>query len=408
VRILHVIHSLDPESGGPSHALRGMVRVQAARGDRVHVLATSIQSTRDWLPARVFKRRMERDFADLGASVELVRALGRCRPWSRFAYSPGAARQLRTRLTGQGTGSEHADVVHVHGLFSHLTSLAAAVARRAEVAHVIRPAGGLDPACLSLGGRRLKQLYLRLSLERDLRAAPRLHATSDLEARVLASWTDPTRVSVVPHGVDVPEVDAARARASLLRRAPALGDRRTALFLGRLHPKKRPAWAVEALALLKSDVPDLALVFAGQDAGALRDVWTAARRHHLLDRVVHLGFLQGETKEEILTAADAFVLPSTDENFGVAAVEALAHGTPAVVTRGVASHRYVVESGGGRCVDDDVEALATGLRETLAGSAELGRRGREYVTAHLTWETVAEQLDAMYNAAITTAAGAAL
>jgi len=117
--------------------------------------------------------------------------------------------------------------------------------------------------------------------------------------------------------------------------------------------------------------------------------------------VVFAGFLEGEAKQEALAGADLFVLPSIDENFGIAVVEAMAHGLPVVVTPGVAAHVYVDQSGGGLTVEGTVESLAEGMRKILNGDGPaMGRRARAFIEQYLSWPAVMRQYDQMYRDAI--------
>lgn len=92
------------------------------------------------------------------------------------------------------------------------------------------------------------------------------------------------------------------------------------------------------------------------------------------DRLVRTGYLHGPAKWEALAGADMVVIPSYSESFGLVAIEALAVGTPVIVTDGVAIHTVVSESGAGRVVPvGDENALAAALVE-LARDPDLRRR----------------------------------
>jgi glycosyltransferase involved in cell wall biosynthesis len=394
MRILHVIQSVDPRSGGPSHALRAVVRGQVAAGHDVSLLATVVQANGPWQAIEAYRRASREDGAFRGCDLNLLDAWGRRKPWSSYAFSPGARKWLRQRLTDTLRSPQ---VVHIHGVFSHVASLAAVESRRRGVPYIVRPCGILDAHCLTLGSARLKRLFLHLLLRRHLQAAAVLHATSAPEADELARWVPRERIRTLPLGVEV----KCRAEPCVVQRFLArfrqLQRKRIVLFLGRIATKKRPELLVEAIACLRGEMPDLVLLIVGEDDGGMPAVEAAVRRHGLSDAVVHAGFLQGEEKDAALAAASLFALPSLDENFGVAVVEAMACELPVLVTPGVAAGQYVEVSGGGLVVQGTAEALALGIRRILTSDPrQMGRDGREFVEQHLSWPAALAQLDELY------------
>jgi glycosyltransferase involved in cell wall biosynthesis len=394
MRILHVIHSVDPRSGGPSHALRAIIRGQVASGHDVSLLATVVQANEPWQSPEGYRQAIREETAFHGCDVNLVDAWGRRKPWSHYGFSPAARTWLRQRLAGPPLSPE---VVHIHGVFSHVTSLAAAESLRHGVPYILRPCGILDKHCLESGRVWLKRFFLHFLLRRHLQAARVLHATSGTEADALARWVPQERIRTVPLGVEVKCRLEPRVAERFLTRFRQLRGKRIVLFLGRIAAKKRPELLVEAVARLRCEMPDLVLLLVGQDDGGMAAVEAAIRRHDLREAVVHGGFLQGEEKDGAFAASSLFALPSLDENFGVAVVEAMACELPVLVTPGVAAGEYVVASGGGMVVKDNVDAIVEGMRTILAGDrSRMGRAGREFVEEHLSWPTVLAQLDGIY------------
>lgn len=395
MRVLHVIHSVDPRSGGPSHAIRELVHAQVALGHEVSLLATTVQSAEPWAPTSEYVLAVAGDRLFEGVHLELAPAYGRRRPWSRFAFSPHARRWLRRRFADESVRPE---VVHIHGVFSHVTSAAAAAARSYGVPYILRPTGALDAPCFQSGRVRLKKLFTRTVLDRDLRHAAFVHVTSESEARALRAWMPEERIRVVSLGVTIPTFNRESAQVPLLRRFPVLRGRPVVLFLSRVHPIKRAELLVAAVAELRRQVPDVILLIAGQDAGALESVQNCIREHGLGEQAVLAGFLQGNEKLAAFALADVFALPSLHENFGVAVVEAMAHGVPVLVTRGVDSHVYVDQSGCGLTVGDSVSEIAAGLLDLLGRNREnTGSCGRDFVAAHLGWPAIVDRIDGMYH-----------
>jgi len=366
-----------------------MVRGQILAGLDVSLLATE---PRQLLEAS--RQAIRKEEAFRGCDAHLFGAWGRRKPWSTYAYSPTARTWLRQRLADPVRSP---DVVHIHGVFSHVTALAAAESRRRGVPYIIRPCGILDAHGLRTRGTWLKHIFLRLVLRRHLQAAAALHATSRFEAEELARWAPRHRIRTVPLGVEVKCRPEPRAVEQLLNRFPQLRGKRIVLFLGRIAAKKQPELLVEAVASLRQEKLDLVLLFVGQDDGGMAAVLTAVRRYSMEDAVVYAGFLRGEDKDAVFAAASLFALPSLDENFGVAVVEAMARGLPVVVTPEVAAGEYVKASGGGLVVQGTAKAVAEGIRNILNSDLQrMGHSGREFVERHLSWDTCLGRLDNLY------------
>jgi len=399
MKILHVIRSLDPRSGGPIDVVRNFVRGQVHAGYRVSLLATTAQATEPWEPAQQHRQRMLADADFNGVDLRIEGAFGRRPPWSTYSFSPAARKWLRRRMSNPDTAP---DVVHIHGVFSHVTSCAAALARRRSIPYLIEPFGCLAPTCVQMKSPRLKKLFTRFYLRKDLRRAACVHLASQYEAEQILRWIPDGHLQVIPHGVDIPEFDTAEASRHLLTRFPQLSGKRVLLFMGRVHAVKRPELIVDAMARLKSEYPNLALFVVGSDEGHLKVVRASARRHGLEDAIVEGGFLQGKLKQGAFAIAELFVQPSIHENFGVAVAEAMAHGVPVLVTPGVATHLYVDQSGAGITVKGTAEAIAEGMRKMLvADRKDMSSRGRRFVEQHLSWPNIIRQIDELYQNAVT-------
>ncbi len=373
--------------------MRGLVQEQVRRGHQVAILTTNAQSAEPWAPDWEFRQRMQSDPAFSGAELFIARGYGRSRPFARYTWTPEAYRWLRRRLVDP---LHRPDVLHIHGVFSHLTTFAPRLARRLRVPYIMRPAGTFAPRCLAMGRASIKRWFTKLFVAKDLRLAAAVQATTPAEAVDLREQFKLENVVVIPHGVTLidDQIGTAAARESL--RIPE--QAKVLLFLSRIAPKKRPEWVIQAMLRLLPEFPDLMAVFAGPDAGAETTLSAAIATSHLNGRVKRMGFVTGEDKSMLFAAADVLALPSQSENFGVVVVEAMAHGLPVVVTPGVASHIYVDASGCGLTVEDSLDGLVDGLRKVLlADRAELARYGMAYVQQHLTWHSVVEKLDTVYD-----------
>ena len=119
----------------------------------------------------------------------------------------------------------------------------------------------------------------------------------------------------------------------------------------------------------------------------------------LEDRVHFIGHIGGSLKFSLYEAADVFVLPTSQENFGFVQFAALACGTPVMTTTLVDTWREIVDSGGGVAVEQNAAAVVEGLEPLLGNPAkreEMGRLGRAWVLENLATDRIAERLEAMY------------
>jgi len=133
-------------------------------------------------------------------------------------------------------------------------------------------------------------------------------------------------------GVFREEVEPLPETGRFFQRVPQLRDRPYVVFLSRLHPKKGLDFLAEGFAVAARSVPDLQLVVIGHDEGAREDFERRIAGHGLTDRVHLVGPMHGEAKWEAYRDAMCFCLPSRDEAFTVAIMEALAAGLPVVVS----------------------------------------------------------------------------
>jgi glycosyltransferase involved in cell wall biosynthesis len=292
------------------------------------------------------------------------------------------------------------DLVHVHALFSFAAVPAAYWAARAGVPYVVRPLGTLNRWGMERRRPWLKRLSFSIIERRILRGAARIHYTSEQERIEAAEVGLNRHQAVVPLGIDLAPFAELPARGWLRQRASGWAGRPVALFLSRLDPKKGLDLLLAAFARARAQRPDLALVIAGSgDAGFERGVRRDATRLGLGDSVYWAGFLSGTEKLAALADADLFVLPSYSENFGVAAVEAMAAGLPVVISDRVGIHREVAAARAGVVVPCEREALADALLRVAFDTslrADLGARAQDLVRRRFSVQAMTASVATMY------------
>lgn len=398
LKILHVIHSIDPGSGGPSHAIRELTQAQQLLGHQVEILTTNAQAGMEWQDDDCYREQILTEPIFQQVPLQFLTSWGRQRPWSRYSFSPQAGQVLRNRFQS----SDSPDVVHIHGVFSHISRTAAQLAAKARIPFIIRPAGALDTGCLQRGHAVLKKAWISVYLRRMLRDCAFVHVTSEQERMPIQDQYPDVRIEVVPHGTEVVEATGGQFREVL----PIPEGSPFVLCLSRLHPIKRLDLAVDAFAAVQDEFADLHLVIAGNDAGALTDLRQLVAARRLEERCVFSGFVAGTNKAAAYTEARLLLHPSDHENFGLSVVEAMAYGCPVVTTPGVASGTLVECAQAGLVVPSDAKEIAVAMRELLSQSRDLaGARGAEYVRQNLTWPGIAERLSVLYESAMVSNSG---
>jgi glycosyltransferase involved in cell wall biosynthesis len=293
------------------------------------------------------------------------------------------------------------EVVEIHGLFSYATVAASRCASRAGVPYVVRPLGTLNRFGMERRRPLLKRWSYRLIERRLLARAARIHYTSEAERREAALVSAPGRAAVIPHGIELEPFRRRPPGGWLRRRAPHLADRTLILFLSRVDPKKGLDLLLPAFARVRSARPDAALVVAGDGHPSfMNEVRDRAVRLGVSNDVYWAGYLNAHEKVAALADADLFVLPSYSENFGLAAVEAMASRLPVVVSDQVAIHREIAEGGAGLVTPCEVPALATAMGTLVADPAlrrRLGEGGGLLAESRFSADAMAAAVAAMYD-----------
>jgi len=224
-----------------------------------------------------------------------------------------------------GAGS----VVHFHGLWQPGHALLSRRCAEEGIPTVVSPHGMLE--AWAWRHKRWKKFpYFHLVEKHHLRRARALLATAPAEAARIRDLLPHTRVEVLPLGLTGDaRPDYERARAERRWRP----EERVLLFLSRIHVKKGLELLLGALAQGPARPNTRLVVVGGGEAGYLGQLRALAREHHArLPIIDWVGEVWGSERWSYFQGADLFCLPSYSENFGLAVLEALQVGTPALTT----------------------------------------------------------------------------
>lgn len=349
MKILYVIPSLDPRGGGP---------VQG-------VIQTAITHKRNGI--YVESVTFDEPGSDYLSNVPMkVNALGRgC---LKYQYKPALDAWLRSN-------ADRFDAVIVNGLWQYHALAAWKVLHNSSVPYFVYTHGMLDPWFKrEYPVKHLKKmLYWNFAEYRLLRDARAVLFTSE-EEKILAPRSFhrfKANSRVVKYGAATPPQDAERLREAFLSAFPALEGRRCLLFLSRIHEKKGCDLLIQAFARVCHEDDALRLVMAGPDqTGWVLRLKKLAEALGVADRIVWPGMLQGDMKWGAFYASELFVLPSHQENFGIAVAESLGCGVPVVISNKVNIWREIQQDGAGLVGNDDLPGTEESLLRWLRMSGE--------------------------------------
>ncbi|RMG89670.1 MAG: glycosyltransferase [Chloroflexi bacterium] len=360
---LHIVPAIDNEASGPSYSVRRLCEalIDAGVSTKLAVL--------DWGSAKEVPSYVERFPLGLGP-----RRLGR---------SPAMARWL-VRQVECGV----VDVLHNHGMWMIPNIYAGEARLKGEARLVVSPRGTVSQWAWNHHRGRKWLIWHFLGQGRVMRLADAFHVTGESECKDLRRLGFRQPVAIIPNGVDVPP----------FVKKPS-GKEKILLYLGRVHKKKGIDFLLRAWSVMEPRYPQWRLVVAGPDDGGYLPQYKRLARELSLERVTFSGAVYGEQKLSLYRAAHLYVLPTRSENFAMTVAEALAAGTPAIVTKG-APWAGLEREGAGWWIESGVEPLVASLEKALgmAGErlAEMGFRGRKWMIREYSWEIIGKQMEAFY------------
>jgi glycosyltransferase involved in cell wall biosynthesis len=334
MKVLQVIHSANLTGGGPIEVALQIESVLSTMG-HTPAMASLDAPNAPWIPKLNSK----------------ISALGPA--FLNYGYSPRFIPWLRGH-------AEEFDAVIVHGIWQYSSFGVQRALYRSKTPYFVCVQGMLDPWFKrQYPLKHLKKwLYWPWAEYKVLRDARAVLFCCEQE-RLLARqsfWLYKCKEEVVCYyGTALPAGDKSVKKEIFLDRFPQLRNKRLILFLSRIHPKKGCDLLIEAFARLSMKNPSLHLVMAGPDQiGWQPRLQSLSRKLGIQNKITWTGMLSEDLKWGAFYASDVFILPSHQENFGMAIAEALACGVPVLITDKVNIWREIKADGAGLVANDDL------------------------------------------------------
>ena len=356
MHLLHYTRSVRLEAGGPAEGLRREIDGYLHDGHSAEVLT------------------LDPPGDDSGGDIPVpVHHLGG--DGGKYGYSKAVAGWLAANL-------DRFDGVIVHGLWQ-FQGWSALRAIKQPKPYVVFTHGMLDPWFNKTYPLKFaKKLPYWMAIERRvLRGAYRVLFTSETERDLAAksfpfsSWTP----QIVPYGTSGPPEDEQSQLTAFADACPQVAGKDFLLFAARIHEKKGCDLLIEAYGIVSRHLPLPPLVMAGPDQTGLRAKLEAqANALGIADRVFWPGMLKGDAKWGAFRACEAFILPSHQENFGIAVAEALSCGKPVLISDQVNICRQIESEGAGIVAPDTLDGTIALLERWHETSAETRTRMGEH------------------------------
>jgi glycosyltransferase involved in cell wall biosynthesis len=368
MRILHVISSMSPSNGGPSQGIRNLDKAMRDRGITREVVCLDA-------PGSSF----------LGNDEFIIHTLG---PWrTQWRYSPKLIPWLFDNI-------ERFDVVIINGLWAYHSYAAWKVVddlKRIKPSIqlpriLVMPHGMLDPYFQRARDRWLKAIrnwvYWKLIESRVVNDADGLLFTCQTElllARETFRPYHPKKEYNAGYGIQDPPKYTKQMSDAFFEQCPGVQKKSFLLFLSRIHPKKGIGMLLKSYINLKTqsipgaDLPGLVIAGPGWDSvygKKLKEQLADQASPEVRSAIFPVNMLTNDAKWGAFYECEAFVLPSHQENFGIALVEALACGKPGLISNQVNIWVEVASESGGIVENDSEDGTYEMLKKWTQMTAE--------------------------------------
>lgn len=350
MNILRVIPSINPKAGGPISGARNIDSELIKHGHTVEVLCLDDPDA-------------EKYALDYPATVHIL-------PGSNGHY-----RYNNSLVTWLKNNALRFDAVIVNGLWQYHSLAVWRALSNSGTPYFVFTHGMLDPWFKKAYPiKHLKKwLYWPWAEYRVLRDAKAVFFTSEEECiqSRKSFWLYSCTEIVTPYGTLPPPSDSDKLATLFLKKYPELTNKKIILFLSRIHEKKGCDILIEAFAKISSAGNNYHLVIAGPDqTGWVKELKALADKLGVSDKISWPGMLSGDLKWGAFYASEAYCLPSHQENFGIAVAEALACGTPVLISNKVNIWREIEAGQSGFVDEDTVSGTARNLNQLLSLSTD--------------------------------------
>lgn len=366
MKILTVVTSMNPRAGGVVQAVKSFSTIYADNDIKETIITTDVPNE---------------DFVK--ANTNII-ALGRFE--NVWGYSPNLKQWLIDNIANY-------DIVILHGLWLYSNYAVWKALEKVKKNGNIKipklfamPHGMLDPYFQKAKERRLKAirnvLYWFFIEKNIINNCNKILFTCSEELRLAENTFygyKPKKTTNINFGIDAPPVYEERQKLAFQTICPQIIGKKYILYIGRIDSKKGVDLLIEAYGsiveyLLRNNlhVPELVIAGPGKESDYGKQLALQVRINEWMSDSVHFtGMLTGDSKWGAMYGCDAFILPSHQENFGIAIVEALACSKPVLISNKINIHSEIALANAGIINSDTIEGTANSLMTWISLTSQI-------------------------------------
>jgi glycosyltransferase involved in cell wall biosynthesis len=352
MNILHVISSFPPaySYGGPAQQAYLMCRELVKRGHNVTVYTTDVLDSRSRMNQNSNPTIIEgiKVFRFKNISNNLAYKNFPCAPWMTIALWKNI---------------KNYDIVHIHEYRTFQTIITYYHAKKFEVPYIFQARGDIDPI---IRFQKIKVLFDKIWGSSICRNAKKCIPTAKIEAiQYREMGVSEKQIEIIQNAIDIDQYRKAPKYGEFRKKYSISSTEKIILSIGRIHVKKGLDLLIKSFAQIQEEIPHTLLVIVGPDEGFLSELDKLSKILTIQDKIIFTGPLYGEQKLMAYRDADVFVLPSKSENFGNVVIEALACGTPVIVTNLCGVAEWITDEIGYN-INYDEQELSLALKNILS------------------------------------------
>ncbi len=291
------------------------------------------------------------------------------------------------------------DLVYFCATWTYPMFVGGRAACAANIPYIISPMGSFMRGALKEKWFK-KWLYFHLVEKHLVNQAQIIRCTSALEEEQLQDLSLRPHSVIIPEGINLDFFSSLPKRGDLRKALGLSSKAQLSIFVGRLAPEKRLSFTIQAFSQIAGQLPHTHLALIGPDQGCRSSLQHQVDVLKLKDRVHFTGKLTGADLLQAYADADLLVLLSRRENFGMAAIEAMAAGLPVLLSNAVGLADYVKQAQAGFVVSDRLEQVVEKWSYLLSGIAqrrEMGYCGRQLVKESFSKESVSLRMRELFS-----------